>query len=256
MNDIWSFGLETLEELGTAHPATPLIVLPSSFYFTKPRPNFRTIFRDRTAPVRLFCRERYSLDILRDLELEGDVQLGLDEDMAFKLGNSDWFADLLESRRAENILVVERADPEGATGLAVQRTSNLQRLRKLTPAPLRSLADAAVLARRRRKAQRPEAVAQLPTDFARDLVQRVRDERPETAELPVYYLDIAKLSYATYDDYCGLVARAAAVVTTRLHVAILGGMLGKPTYCKTGSYHKMKGVYEHSLATMDHVTLI
>ena len=141
-------------------------------------------------------------------------------------------------------------------GLKVQRTSNLDRLRKLTPAPLRALADAAVLRRRRRKAQRPEAVGQLPTDFARRSVQRVREEIPETAELPVYYLDIARLSFCSYDDYCNLIAAAAAVVATRLHVAILGGMLEKPTYCKPGWYHKMKGVYEHSLAGMDHVALI
>ena len=58
MNDIWSFGLNILRELCLAHAQTPLIVLPSSFYFSKPQPGFGSMFADRPAPVWLICRVR------------------------------------------------------------------------------------------------------------------------------------------------------------------------------------------------------
>jgi exopolysaccharide biosynthesis predicted pyruvyltransferase EpsI len=256
MNDIWMFGLEKLERLASDYPRTSLVVLPSSFRLRYHRPEMFEALSGRGTEVTLFCREQYSLEVLRGLDLPADTALGLDHDMAFQLRHSDFIRDLRDRRQSRHILIVERADAEGATGRPVGRSSNLQRLRRLAPPPVRALGDGLVLGVRRSRAQRARRVRRLPTEFARASAALVRRDRPDLAHLPTYYLDTAKLSHCSYRRYCELTAQAACIVTTRLHVGILGSMLDKPTYCKRGAYHKIKGVYEYSMAEEGDVHLI
>ena len=57
--------------------------------------------------------------------------------------------------------------------------------------------------------------------------------------------DISKRG--SFKDYVSTVANAERVYTDRLHVAILAAILGKETLLIGNSYHKNRGVYEHSL---------
>jgi exopolysaccharide biosynthesis predicted pyruvyltransferase EpsI len=256
MNDIWVFGLELLERLASEHADRPLIVLPSSFYLSKARSELAAALRGRSAPTWLFCREHYSLELLQGLDLPPEVRLSTDEDMAFHLRDSRFLQGFRERGSAQRILVVERADPESSTGVARTRPPAYPQLGRLVPRAWRPVAEELALVKRRRDAQRSAAVSELPTVFARETVARVREEHPELSGAPTYYLDIARRSHCSFRRYCGLIAEAAAVITTRLHVAALGAMLEKPTYCQPGWYHKIKGVYEYSMATMAWVQLI
>jgi exopolysaccharide biosynthesis predicted pyruvyltransferase EpsI len=46
------------------------------------------------------------------------------------------------------------------------------------------------------------------------------------------------------------------VVTDRIGVAILATLLEKPVWVRPGTYHKVRGVFRHSLATQKNVRLI
>ncbi|MBW3609881.1 MAG: polysaccharide pyruvyl transferase family protein [Actinobacteria bacterium] len=94
------------------------------------------------------------------------------------------------------------------------------------------------------------------TPLAKQLLDRALFEEPSLRGLPVYAADISLPWLYSFDQFTKLVARAAAVVTTRLHVGILAALLGKPTWIKPGTFHKIRGIYEFSMAGMDHVRLV
>lgn len=52
----------------------------------------------------------------------------------------------------------------------------------------------------------------------------------------------------SFKHWVRLHARAGSIVTNRLHSAICGSILGVPTTLLPNSYHKARGVWEHSLA--------
>jgi exopolysaccharide biosynthesis predicted pyruvyltransferase EpsI len=60
----------------------------------------------------------------------------------------------------------------------------------------------------------------------------------------------------SFDEYCALVRGASVVVTDRLHVAIPAALLGTPVELMDSGYHKLRGVYERSLADLPHVHLV
>ncbi len=51
----------------------------------------------------------------------------------------------------------------------------------------------------------------------------------------------------SFDGWISLHARARSIVTDRLHSAIVGAILGKPTTLLPGSYHKNRSIWEYSL---------
>jgi len=55
----------------------------------------------------------------------------------------------------------------------------------------------------------------------------------------------------SFYNYVKIVASAKVVISDRLHVAILGAILGKETYLIGNIYHKNMGVYEYSLSKYD-----
>jgi exopolysaccharide biosynthesis predicted pyruvyltransferase EpsI len=57
----------------------------------------------------------------------------------------------------------------------------------------------------------------------------------------------------TFSTYLKLIINAEAVVTDRLHVAILGAILGKKVFLLSNVYHKNRGVYEYSLSSYPNV---
>ncbi len=59
--------------------------------------------------------------------------------------------------------------------------------------------------------------------------------------------DISLAETCSFDGFLHHVARAAVIVTTRLHVAILGHLLNHETYLVEGSYHKFRGVFDFSM---------
>ena len=60
-------------------------------------------------------------------------------------------------------------------------------------------------------------------------------------------VDPVRYSYS-FKHWVRLHARAASIVTNRLHSAICGSILGVPTTLLPNNYHKARGVWEQSLA--------
>lgn len=248
MTDLWQAGLDVLGRYARIHPDKPLAVLPTTFSLAPAK--LASILAPRRGPTLLLGRERFSLDVLNAAELGPRVKIGIDHDMAFRLADSEFFTALWGRRSQRHILVVERGDAESATGL---------RERALGPAIVRS-AWRRVVPRAVSRCVKRHVVNRAYRDspFVADSVRRVRDDRPSLAATRVIAADISRPDLYQFDAFADLVATAAAVVTTRLHVGILSAMLRKPTYLRTtgAPYRKIQGIYEYSLSGQPHVQLL
>lgn len=254
MTDIWSHGLGTLKKYNSLYSDVPLIVLPSSFSFTKT--DFSALFRDRKAPAFIYARERYSLKLLEDFTFPSDVRLGLDHDMAFQLKDTPYFKCLQTRESQKHILIVERDDAERVTNMTQPRSQSPNWKRNIPWSVKRPINRHLLWKLNRRSIAKQLGELGLQTEFAQEWHQKVLIDYPELEGLPVFAADISSPALCSFDRFSQLVADAAVVVSTRLHVAILAAMLGKPTYIKSGSYHKIQGIFEHSLSERSNVRLV
>jgi exopolysaccharide biosynthesis predicted pyruvyltransferase EpsI len=246
MSDVWRHGLQTLAYYNCTYPFLPLTLLPTTYGFTST--NFAEIMAHRSTPAVLFARERGSFDLLRTIDLGPDISLGLGNDMAFELRDSAFVRRVRAASAARHVLVVERGDNESITGFR-QPTVGTPLLRKLIPYQTRVKLKRILLSHR--------AIGhRASTPFACEMMEHVLARHPETADLPVVTGDISLPEVCTFSRFVSLIAESAVVVTTRLHVGILAAMLGKPTYIKAGGWHKIRGIYEHSLVTWPGVHLV
>jgi len=262
MSHFWRHGFQVLENYSQNFPSKPLLVLPSSWSFDPS--NFPVSLSKRTAPVYFFSREPYSFELLKSVNFEEEVYLGLDHDMAFHLEGASFIKKLERRSESRHILVAERGDIESSTGL-VQSLPNLMRLvqtifpeslRKKIPKSVRDLSVELIwflerlffLQKNRKLAER--------SLFAKESIEYVLKSNTEFTELPVYAVDISLKSICSFRSFCLVIAQSGVVVTTRLHVAILSSLLGKSTFLKPGNWHKIIGVYEFSLKKRGNVKII
>jgi exopolysaccharide biosynthesis predicted pyruvyltransferase EpsI len=70
---------------------------------------------------------------------------------------------------------------------------------------------------------------------------------PEATESTPLVADVSLAETCNFEEFLEHVAAALVIVTTRLHVAILGHLLQRKTYLVDGSYHKFRGVFEYSM---------
>lgn len=257
MTDIWGHGFKVLKNYNQHYSSIPLIVLPSSFIFSKT--DFPTLFRERTSPAFIYTRERYSLKILEDLNFPGDVRLGIDDDMAFYLKDAAYIQKLRAKTAQKHILIVERNDPESVTNnrQSQQTTKPSSSWKRQIPPAIKMTIKRQLLWRMKRRAVGKNiAEMDLQSPFTQEWQKQILEDYPNLQDLPVCAADISDPEICSFDRFGQLIAEAAVVVTTRLHVGILAAMLDKPTYLKSGSYHKIRGIFEYSLADKDNVWLI
>ncbi|MGK2941538.1 MAG: polysaccharide pyruvyl transferase family protein [Immundisolibacter sp.] len=73
-------------------------------------------------------------------------------------------------------------------------------------------------------------------------------ERRPTGPCRTLRMPVDPTKYCTsFEDWVRLHAGAESIVTNRLHSAVCGAILGLPTTLLPNSYHKSRGVWEHSL---------
>jgi exopolysaccharide biosynthesis predicted pyruvyltransferase EpsI len=244
MADGW-FGLDRLARYCRSFPAVPLAVLPSSFRFE--HSSLSDLCDLRRAELWLWARERPSFELLLRQQARGcRFHAGLDHDLAFALRRHPLIEDLRRAAQPRHILVVERDDWEGPTG----------RTRPLAPPgfgfipeSVRSRVRRVLVAPLRRKQDRT-------SEFCRAALAYATQRHPEAAGLPPVTADVSLAETCDFDAFLRHVAGAAVIVTTRLHVAILGQLLAIPTYLVEGRYHKYRGVFAYSMqgATVELVT--
>lgn len=245
MNDCYSpSGPIKLKQFQLESPETPIVVLPQSYFFT--HLDFPALFANRRSPVYLFARERFSMEVLSRLVFPPAVKIALDHDMALRLKDGDLIQSLRAQCRSKHVLVVERRDIEGTSGL----------YDRPLPAPfLKHFFPPAFRIRAKRLYRHLRDLRGGSSEFALTLHEAATMYWPQIKGLPIISADISDEGTASFDTFCSRIAESAAVITNRLHVGILAAMLGKPTLLREGSYFKITGIYEYSLSDMPLVVL-
>ncbi len=253
MTDIWYHGLNTLKKYNSIFPEIPLLILPSSFSFKQT--DFASLFTERKSPAFLFARENYSLEILKDIAFSKNVNFGIDHDTAFQLRDSIYLKKLNFYTAQKHILVVERNDPESITDIYKPQTK--PSLKNYIPRPAKRVINRHLLWPLRRAAIYKN-VPELGQDtvFVKSCHEQVLGDYPDLYPLPLCAADISDPAICSFKYFSRLIAESAVVASTRLHVGILAAILGKPTYVKSGSYHKIRGIYEYSMQDMPNVKLM
>lgn len=232
MNDLWpEGGAQVIEGYLARFPDKELLVGPSSFYFTQL--DFASILRMAAGDVALFCRERHSLDFLNALDLPENVTIELGRDLAFELADSDFIAEQRRLCSEGHILCAMRKDREGQAGVLAKTSGSW--LPRSVRKPLSKLRDRMVAGR------------------SSGLIDGILSRIPGSKSAEIVYRDVSVS--VDFEGFCQSIRGARAIITNRLHIAILGSMLGKEIHLVCGSYHKIKGVYEFSLSDNPHVHL-
>lgn len=278
--DDFKGGFDTIDSFARKFPVKPLVVLPSSFHLHAA--DVARVFMARIEPAYVYARDPHSLEVLEELRIPWPVSIGLDDDVTFHLAETEYFRELLAVREEKYVLVVERRESSrrgksnGDPAVRLEVTGIDPLLPPSasfsdTPAPPQDNATAAgnggakqagpgVVGRLRgfARALRPHRwpVEATQTPFARSAVDRVSLELPHLKDLPLYADDIADPAVCSFGRFGPLIAGAAAVVTDRISVAILATLLEKPVWVRPGTYHKVRGVFRHSLAARKNVRLI
>jgi len=236
MNAAHSGGFDRLRYYSQAFPDKPLVVLPSSV--DPQAADIAELVAPRTAPLVFFARELPTYEKLQQIAFPCPASIGLDHDMAFRLEDSGYVQTLRSRVGEKHVLIVERGDRESTTSAAGSNTrrSVTYFIPKSIKYPLKR-----VLARRRAKGRA------LHTAFAEEGLALVREQNPALGNYPVIAADISRADVCSFERFGRLIAESAVIVTTRMHVAILGSMLSKQVLLKRGSYHKFQGVYDYSL---------
>lgn len=235
-------------------PDIPLVLLPASSWFERDDPAEMLV--GRTAPTLWISREPRSYAHLRTAWgrslSRANVTLALDHDMVVsghrhvpgEIGAPD------PTAAPGGALVVARLGAEAGSmqGFspppsaphqlavrALQRSPALlqHRVRRRTTRDRQATATARILAR----------VAAAPGGG-------------DVACTPPGGIDISDPTLMSYAGYSRAIRRANVVVTDRLHVALPAAILGTPTWLVDAGYHKLAGVYEHSLAHLPHVRFL
>ena len=165
------------------------------------------------------------------------MTLCIDHDLAFFLNDHSDVADLRQEPAEGHILVVERDDWEGPTGRRrVLAPSGLE----FIPEKIRTLVRRHLLGPLRKRQDKN-------SEFRKSAECFVKQQHAEANGMKSHAADISLAETCSFAEFQRQVASATFIVTTRLHVAILGQLLNKTTYLVDGNYHKFRGVYDFSM---------
>ncbi len=249
-SDFWPMATEQVKTYSQRFPDKPLVILPSTYLFNDG--SFEAAFAGRSAPATLMCRERYSLDHIMPKRFPAEVRFGLDDDLALWLRDSDWIRGLKERSAERHNLIVERMDHERSTvGADTPPKTNHPFVSFIYRSTPESVTQPIVNSITRMRARRRPL-----SDFGKAASSLIQDHFPDKNRLPDLVADIARRRYTNFDGYARLIADSGVVVATRMHVGILGAMLGKPSFLVRGTQHKIIGVYEQSLTGFPNLTII
>lgn len=239
-------GRAHLIDIARSYPDRPVVVLPSSVYSPPDSLHFLPELKDRLAPLIFFTRERESFDRIQELECPPCMQLHLNHDMAFYLEGSELLGKWRESSCRNHLLIVERLDLEQSTkGHALVNWAT-RWSHQLGRKWLRRVVRAANLGKLKR------------TPFYLQAKNAYRASHNGKFPSKTVYRDISHVRYNSFESFVETIAGAEYIATTRLHVAILGALLGKPVALQNRNldYNKIEPVFRHSLAQRPRQTLL
>lgn len=254
MNDYWGSALLPFKYFLRAYPRKPIAVMPSSYFFQET--DFGALLCRRESPCVLFAREHMSLRYLLGIKTMPPVEVCLDHDTALALKGTKLFS-VPPGRSPAYILIIERRDAEHhASSLEPLKTAWVWRRSLLLEA-----AKAAIRPARRTffrlqwRARNAFSSESLTSSFQDECEALIARDLPHFAHLPRVVADVSNPLRYTFRQFCSLISRASAIITTRLHPGIMGAALGIPTYLRGGGYGKIAAVFEYSLRAYPSVHL-
>lgn len=106
MNDLWH-GIKLIKSIIRQYPENVLIVAPQTYWFEETY--FPSLFSKTSQKIYLFCREKFSYQLLASLKLPKNVQVLLSPDTSFYLSKEDF-----HSRPGKYTIFCLRTDKESA----------------------------------------------------------------------------------------------------------------------------------------------
>ena len=216
----------------------PVILLPSSCKEENVR-KLDTLLKRRTASTIIFARDEISFNSLKT-GLSDNIELYLDHDMALGLMNSELIQNLRRVKEKKQLLIVERFDGESASG-DVPLVYKAKKLRQLMPGSIKRILKKILLKK-----------VYSDTPFVEQAKDKVSELFPEMRFDQVVASDVSLPQNHSFDNFTKTVAESEVIVSTRLHVCILGFMLNKKVIAvqyEGGS--KLLGVYNLTLQDSD-----
>lgn len=237
--DAYKQGIEKIKNYSILFPNIPLCIAPNSFYFKTV--DFGAVLDLRKSPLLLFCRERYSKKYIDELIKGKDLVTSyLDHDLAFHLTDSKQILELKNqypTGKVGNVLVVDRMDIEHASVGGKPGVVN-----KLYASFIPEFLKKYI---REYRFKKRNASGTKLTKIGKELILKNNENylfnNIETS-------DISRIDICNFDTFAKKIAEAEFIITNRLHVGVLGHLLGRNVYMVEGSYHKMTGIYELSMA--------
>jgi len=88
INDLHGFGIRLLKNVIQHNPESVIIVGPQTYWFRET--HFLKLFLTAKQKIYLFCRERYSYNLLKSMNLPKNVHISLSHDTIFYLSKKDF----------------------------------------------------------------------------------------------------------------------------------------------------------------------
>jgi exopolysaccharide biosynthesis predicted pyruvyltransferase EpsI len=219
-----------------------IVVLPSSFYGDEELFKVHQLAKAKKVDLTLFARDKESQKRVERIFCD-TARIIVSHDMAFYLTKADLNLSNATTR-APYVLIVERRDAELSTGVTTARAWRV---------PFKGAIPAAAKRSVKRMLERRDASG---SSFASWCLQIAKEDGYSVENF--VYGDVSDGLKYSYDDFLRLVLDAEVVFTTRLHVAILRDIFGKPCYLHStgGEYKKNESVYDHSLRLRRNVKLL
>jgi exopolysaccharide biosynthesis predicted pyruvyltransferase EpsI len=227
---MWPAVLTKIEESLKKYTHATLVIGPATFEFGYT--DWDKKFKNSGCRISgLFARDPQSYANLENANLPSNIQTGLSHDPSLYLLNSSWMEEQRKNCSQEYILTAFRRDHETWPGIE-------QRCIK----PLKIILPEKMFGKMTRWCQKRSKRRKILT--AHELSNN---------KLPFRDEEIWRMNF---DDYVETIRRAKEVHTDRLHVMILGAMLGKKIYGYPTLYGKLENIYEHSLKDWADVTFV
>lgn len=214
IDDVWYAGIQLTKDVLQGYPDKKIIIAPSTCHFS--HTDFSAIVNSGTQEMHIFLREENSYLRLQNMRLRTNVHVYVADDTAFLLEGTEYLTQLKRGSSNDYTLFAFRTDRESAI------------LRFESQPHVKSLWQTLVRVYHRW--------------FLRKFLKReLGSEYHHTKKR------IVDASFTDFDTFVSYVAHAGDIYTDRLHVGILGAMLGKKVYLYKTRYDKIQGVYEQTL---------
>lgn len=220
IDDVWNVGISLLKKFIQNHPNKEIIVAPSTYHFL--HFDFAKLLKTATQTIYLFAREKRSLNRLLSLDLPNNIHLDAADDTAFLLVGTAYLQQLKRQCYEGHVLFAWRTDRESNIVFLESRLGSNN-----------------------------------PWQWLVKIYQQWIFKRFLDKEAPAFCNQLNKktadVSLAGYESFITEISGASVIYTDRLHVGILGAMLGKTVHLYKTRYDKVEGVYEQTLCRYPNV---